>query len=62
MANDFQDDFVVDVTEEDTKGKVIDSYLPLQLIYGIEDPELAESEEPVNIGINLGQMVHQGKK
>ena len=61
MADDFQEDFIVDVTEEDTKGRVIDEYLPLQLRYGIEDPELEQAEDPTNIGVNLGQMVFQGR-
>ena len=55
----FLDAFLVDVTEEDLKGRVIEALLPLQLKYKIEDPEVEEEIEG-DICIKLGQMVFEG--
>ena len=46
---------MVDVTEEDLKGRVIDALLPLHLKYKIDDDQV-----DVDICIKLGQMVFEG--
>ena len=53
--NFFLDFFLVDVTEEDLKGRVIDALLPLHLKYKIDDDQV-----DVDICIKLGQMVFEG--
>lgn len=57
MANDFQDEFVVDLTKDDVDGRVIDDkFPPVKLAFSIDDPATDFS----NIGVNLGPMVSKG--
>lgn len=55
MANDFQDEFVVDVSQEEMEGKIVHDFLPFKLLFAIEDPALED-----NIGLNLSQIVAKG--
>ena len=64
MANDFEQDFIVDVQKEQIDSDTPeDAFLPLYLRYGIADKEfepVGEEEPAPPIAVNLGQMVFQG--
>ena len=64
MANDFEQDFIVDVKKEQIDSDTPeDAFLPLYLRYGIADKEfepVGEEEPAPPIAVNLGQMVFQG--
>lgn len=60
MTNNFQDDFIVDVTEEDYKGKVhYDKLLPTKLAFGIDDEAAKASQE--YICLNLAHIVMKSR-
>ena len=56
MAADFEKDFIIDATKEDMDGRVInDAFLPLQIGYAIDDPDMDD-----HIALTLSQIVFKG--
>ncbi len=54
MANDFQEEFIVDVTDKDLEGnEAREGFLPMKLAFAIDDPAL----ELGNIGLNLAPIL-----